>query len=325
LSRSDDVPPCAARRACGIGDVGVVGIRRYVLGATVHEPLDGARHPPLERHQIVAPFEHHRDTPLGALVGDPPERARHPPERRGVEAHVRERIARRSIEARADEHEVRRVRVGDGEEHPLERPPIDAIVAPRLERHVHGEAAPVPRSVLTQGACARIERELMGRHVEDVGLLPEHLLGAVAVVDVPVQDEDAREAACARVRRGDGDRVEETEAHRMPRPGVMARGPNERDAATDVRVDHRVDHADDGAGGASGRFDAAGGEVSVRVERAACAADPLEGLEIAGFVDAAELVERRLTCRDGAKVDEGLGGCRSGSREAFGALGVVPG
>ena len=53
----------------------------------------------------------------------------------------------------------------------------------------------------------------MRRHIEDVGVVPEDLLGAVAVVDVPVDDEDA--LALRDQRSGCyGNVVQEAESHR---------------------------------------------------------------------------------------------------------------
>ena len=67
-----------------------------------------------------------------------------------------------------------------------------------------------------------IERHLVGRAVEHARIVPEDVLGAVAVVDVPVDDRDALGAVRRlRVARRDGGVVEEAEAHR---PGRVRRG-----------------------------------------------------------------------------------------------------
>ena len=97
---------------------------------------------------------------------------------------------------------------------------------------------PAPRADLVGRAGARIERELVGRDVEDARVVVEHPLRAVAVVDVDVDDRDAREPARERVRRGDRDVVEEAEAHRAVALGVVARRPDQRERRLAARRAH---------------------------------------------------------------------------------------
>ena len=66
------------------------------------------------------------------------------------------------------------------------------------------------------------------RHGQDVVAVVEALLRPVAVVDVPVQDRDAVDAAAARVLGCEGDVVEEAVAVRLRRLGVVARRAHER-------------------------------------------------------------------------------------------------
>ena len=75
----------------------------------------------------------------------------------------------------------------------------------------------------------------MRRHVEHVGIVLEEMLRAVAVMQVPVDDDDATDARAAEMRGRDRDVVEETEAHRAPVLGVMTRRPHEGDAVVDLR------------------------------------------------------------------------------------------
>ena len=68
---------------------------------------------------------------------------------------------------------------------------------------------------------AREEREaavLVERDREHARIVVERALRAVAVVDVPVDDRDAREPArAAQVVRGDRDVAEDAEAHALAR------------------------------------------------------------------------------------------------------------
>ncbi len=79
---------------------------------------------------------------------------------------------------------------------------------------------------LAERAGAGIERHLVGRGVHDGRIAPEDVLGAVAVVDVEIDDGDALDAM-GRLGVPGGDRrvVEEAEAHRRRRLGVVAGRP----------------------------------------------------------------------------------------------------
>ena len=70
----------------------------------------------------------------------------------------------------------------------------------------------------------------MRRDVQDVGIVVEHRLCAVAVVHVDVDDRDAFETAGAHRRRGDRNIVEQAEPHRSIRFGVVPRRTDERDS-----------------------------------------------------------------------------------------------
>src|SRR5438876_29778 len=70
------------------------------------------------------------------------------------------------------------------------------------------------------------------------GALPEDLLRAVSVVDVVVDDRQSADAVRGlHVASSDRDVVDEAEAHRGSRPGVMARGPHHGEAAGLRRLD----------------------------------------------------------------------------------------
>ena len=71
----------------------------------------------------------------------------------------------------------------------------------------------------------------MDRDEQHLAALVEDEVGPVAVVDVPVEDQDALGGVLAqRVRRRDGDVVEEAEAHRLRALGVMTRRAQCREA-----------------------------------------------------------------------------------------------
>ena len=98
-------------------------------------------------------------------------------------------------------------------------------------------------ALLVRAARAGVERPLVERDEEDRRVVADDRLRPVAVVDVPVEDRHPAEPELRLgPARGDRDRVEDAEAHRAPRLGVVSRRPREREAAASGRLDR-------GAGG----------------------------------------------------------------------------
>ncbi len=97
----------------------------------------------------------------------------------------------------------------------------------------------------------------MGRGVEDGGIGPDDRLGAVAVVDVPVDDRDALGAMGALgVAGGDDGVVEQAEAHGLVGLGVMARRPDGAEGIGRLAGEHRVDREAGRAGRVRGGLEA---------------------------------------------------------------------
>ena len=124
---------------------------------------------------------------------------------------------------------------------------------------------PTPR--LGRGTRAGIERHLVGRGIEDGRVGPDDGLGAVAVVDVPVDDGDAAGAVGALgVAGGDDGVVEEAEAHGPVGLGVVTRRAHGAERVRDEAGHHRVDREHCGAGGPRGRDEALRRQRRVGVE-----------------------------------------------------------
>ena len=98
------------------------------------------------------------------------------------------------------QHPGGREPVHDGCHHLVERPEDDVPRGPGGQRHVDGQARGAGAARLADATRARIQRPLVGGHVQHAGVVPEDGLGPVAVVDVPVDDEDTL-AACGQRRR----------------------------------------------------------------------------------------------------------------------------
>ena len=72
-------------------------------------------------------------------------------------------------------------------------------------------------------------------HIEDAGVVVEHVLDAVAVVHIPVEDHDALHALhLDGVLGGDRHVVEDAEATGLVLLGVVARRPDDGGAASEL-------------------------------------------------------------------------------------------
>ncbi len=77
----------------------------------------------------------------------------------------------------------------------------------------------------------------------------EHVAGAVAVVHVPVNDHHPLKApGIERVARGNGDVVEQAEAHRLRRERVMTRRSMRAERRRGLPIQQQVNHPDRSAG-----------------------------------------------------------------------------
>ena len=126
---------------------------------------------------------------------------------------------------------------------------------------------------------------------EDVGAPAERLGGAVAVVDVPVEDEDPLGAELADRQLGrDRDVVEEAEAHRPRRFGVVAGGAHGAEADPVLAAEQRPGHRAGAAGGVQGRAVGGLADEGVGVDRAAAGeAELADRLDVTGAVDELQL------------------------------------
>ena len=114
---------------------------------------------------------------------------------------------------------------------------------------------------------AGIERRLVGGGKHQPRLALGDGLGAVAVMDVEIDDGDARQPVrLQRVQRGDGDIVENAKAHRRGGFGVVARRAHGAERHVVLARQHRIHRGDARAGGAIGGFARTGREEGVGIE-----------------------------------------------------------
>ncbi len=129
----------------------------------------------------------------------------------------------------------------------------------------------------------------MERNVKDVRTLVEDLLGPIAVVGVPVEHHDAL-ALCGDQTGGDGDVVEQAEAH-GPRPERVVSGGSHREKG-DIAfaVPEAFDRVQARTGGTQGRVEGGRGCDGVLVEVSAAAqAMILYALDVQRVVNDLEL------------------------------------
>ena len=99
----------------------------------------------------------------------------------------------------------------------------------------------------------------MGGAIEQVGIGPEDFLGAVAVVDIEIDDGHAlRIIAAAGIMGGDGHLIEQAEAHGLARFRMVAGRAERTEGVVGLAGEDGIDGGGGGTHGAKGRFEGAG-------------------------------------------------------------------
>jgi len=249
------------------------------------------RRHPSEGGEVVAPFEG-RDDPARARFA---RKRQYFPRRPSVvvvdEREPGQGIVDVGVEARRDHDEIGRE--GLERRQDLARHRVAERLAARAggERRVDDVADPG----LLAGAGARVVRPLMGRGVKQAGVALEHVLGAVAVMDVEVDHRDPlKPMDGAGVKRADGDVVEQAEAHRPRGLGVVAGRADGAKGVGGLARGHRIDRGADRACRAQRRFARARRErrVGIEVHTPGCRNARQHHFDISGRVRALE----RLAC-----------------------------
>ena len=214
-----------------------------------------------------------------------------PPVVAGRQGHAGQWVGPVGVEAEGHEHPRGGEALGHRPDDLVERGPVGVARGPGGEREVDGEALAVAGAGLLQPARARVEGRLVGRHVEDAAVGVEGVLGAVAVVDVPVEDRHPL-TPIGEGRRAHGHVVEQAEAHGLGVGGVVAGGADDAEGGVGLAPVEAVDGVEAGAGREQGRVPRAGEGGGVVVDpTAALGHEPLEAPDELGPVDPGQLVE----------------------------------
>jgi hypothetical protein len=136
----------------------------------------------------------------------------------------------------------------------------------------------------------------MRGHIEHIRALVKRVLGAVAVVDVVVQDGDALgPPGPHQPRRGNSDVVEHAKAHGLVRRGVMAWRADQAQRVVHVPVANSRRGLDQGTRRAERRFPRTAGDDGVGVDMAAAPShEAAHDLDVSRRVDQ---LERRVVAR----------------------------
>ncbi len=156
----------------------------------------------------------------------------HDPEARCADLHRAQWVGLVRVEATRNQDEIGVELEGDGREQVLEHPDVLEVAATGWHGDVDGGTASHAGTRFTGGSGSRVERELVGRDVEDRRVALERVLAAVSVVDVPIQDQNPFNSGfLLECFRGDRDIVEQTEPHRAVWFRVVTGGPHSRETA----------------------------------------------------------------------------------------------
>ena len=210
----------------------------------------------------------------------------------GRHLQASQRIVPVRVEAGRYEQQLRPEGVQGGTDFLLPRAEKGAVPSALRKGYVEDVAM---GAALSGAPRSRIERVLVGRGVEDLGVMLEAVLGTVAVVDVEVEHRDAPDVLCARGHDADGDIVDQAEAHRLCLLGVMARWAHHREGVPDPTIQDSLDAGHHRAGGGASGGHGVRRDVGVRVEVAAargCRA--IEHRDVARIVD---LLDQRISHR----------------------------
>ena len=117
------------------------------------------------------------------------------------------------------------------------------------------------------GSAIGIEGMLENSGHEDAGVAGKYLFGAVAVMDVKIDDRDARQTPRLEcVSCGDGDIVEEAETHCLPALGMMAGRADRAKGVVRFAAHHQVSGETASAGRPQRRLQGPGRHRRIRIE-----------------------------------------------------------
>jgi acetyltransferase len=202
--------------------------------------LDTAR----QRVQVIPPLKAGHDPPLGTLVGQLQQLARDPREIELEQIEMRHVIRAMTVEPGRDHDQLRREGLDAGQAFLQHGSAKCAPIGQRRQRHVDN----IWR--LAVGAHAGIIGMLETRAEQDALVARYHVLGAIAVVHVEIDDGDPLQAPMIdRVIGANRDVTEEAEAHGARALRMVTRWPDHAKNMFDRALHDQVDALRRGARG----------------------------------------------------------------------------
>ena len=158
------------------------------------------------------------------------------------------------VEARAEQHQLRTAAFRGVGQHRLESREILTASGAELQRQVEDRAETFPFAGFFRIAGAGIKRGTMCREEMNLAVLVEDVLRAVAVMDVPIDDQDTPQSVRLSLPSRDRDVVEQAKTHWVVGQRVMSRRTDEaqRSAMLRVRCQHLIDRRAGCASGSDG-------------------------------------------------------------------------
>ena len=221
-----------------------------------------------ESFQVVAAFQDRGAAPRGVVARHAQQNPREACESGFGHVQAAQRVARMGVEAGRDQHELRLELPADGRDHVLEQRQKIGVPQARRHRQVDGEARSTAPPRILRGARARVVGILVSRDVQHARVVIETVLRAVAVMQVPIHDQDTAQAEPrAQILRAHGHAVEQTEPHRAVAFGVVARRAYQGEAVVHLAFHDRVQHAQQPAAGQQCGLVRPRTDARIRVER----------------------------------------------------------
>ena len=221
--------------------------------------------------------------------GEPHDRSGEIGEVARRQPEVGQRISPMAVEAGRDDHPGGDEGLDGLRQHLVQRRSIGVTRGPWWEGKIDGRAHPWPLPRLLEPTGARIERELVHRDVQHPRVRVEGGLRAVAVVGVPIDDDDAL-ASMGEDGGSDGHVVEQTEAHRPDGGGVMSGRAHGQKGRVGFAAVESLDGLDPGTGGHRRCPPRALARDRVGIEGATAGpTEPLHGVEVLRRVSGLQL------------------------------------
>ena len=279
---------------------------------------------------MVAALVTQEQAPAAKLFCHGHHAARERPVATAVHLHPAERIVGARIKTRRQDDQLRTIRPQRGQHDAIPRRLVSARAGTRRQRHVDAETLSGAFAALMH--MPRIRREavvLMHRDGQRARIGPERALGAVAVVDVPVDEGDALKAIAREcVETGDRRIAEDAETHTHVGHRVMPGRTHQRVGIVDLPGHDRLECCQHTASREHRDLVAAAphGREGAGIAADACA-QHLHALEVLTRVEAQDLFLRSLARLDEREVPQHPGHLDQIAEAAFGlgVLGVLVG